>query len=220
MPTRSSLVARCGAALLLAVFAAACSSGAASTPAGAQGPTLAAGSSSSITGSGSPNAAGTTGRDSSVGSGSGSGDTAAGSSASAPITNPAGSSQGTLDGVPKTCPPADEVMSNLHLSSLVLDGGDPSICQYLFNGSQTAPYAVVTFTAPAITPAAFEAGLKSGQSGVEVVPGLADAAFTFTVSGGGNGLSFLSGSTVCSIVTTVPTTTAGEISLARALLAG
>ena len=43
MPTRSSLVARCAATLLLVMFAAACSSGAANSPAGAQGPTLAAG---------------------------------------------------------------------------------------------------------------------------------------------------------------------------------
>ena len=43
MPTRSSLVARCGATLLLVIFAAACSRGAAASPAGAQGPTLPAG---------------------------------------------------------------------------------------------------------------------------------------------------------------------------------
>lgn len=42
MPTRSSLVARCGATLLLVMFAAACSSGAAASPTGAQGPTFAA----------------------------------------------------------------------------------------------------------------------------------------------------------------------------------
>jgi hypothetical protein len=52
MPTRSSLAARCGATLLLAMFAAACSSGAASTPAGAQGPTLAAGTSAAPAGQG------------------------------------------------------------------------------------------------------------------------------------------------------------------------
>ena len=45
MTTRSSLAARCGATLLLAMFAAACSSGAATPPAGAPGPTLAAGTS-------------------------------------------------------------------------------------------------------------------------------------------------------------------------------
>lgn len=43
MSTRSSLAARCGATLLLVMFAAACSGGAANSPAGAQGPTLAAG---------------------------------------------------------------------------------------------------------------------------------------------------------------------------------
>ncbi len=45
MSNRSSLVASCGATLLLMVFVAACSSGAASSPVGAQGPTLAAGAS-------------------------------------------------------------------------------------------------------------------------------------------------------------------------------
>ena len=52
MPTRSSLAARCGATLLLAMFAAGCSSGAASTPAGAQEPTLAAGASAAPAGQG------------------------------------------------------------------------------------------------------------------------------------------------------------------------
>jgi hypothetical protein len=37
MPSRSSLVARCGATLLLVMFAAACSSGTTTAPAGAQG---------------------------------------------------------------------------------------------------------------------------------------------------------------------------------------
>jgi hypothetical protein len=129
--------------------------------------------------------------------------------------------KGKLDGVPKTCPPADEVMSNLRLSKLVLDGGDPSMCQYLFNGSKTTPYAVITFnSAPGITPASFEAGLKSAQSGVKADPGLADAAFTFTGSAGGSGLSFLSGDTISSIFSTVPTTTAGKIALAKSILEG
>jgi hypothetical protein len=129
--------------------------------------------------------------------------------------------KGQLDGVPKTCPSADEVMSKLQLSKLVLDGGDPSMCRYLFNGSKTTPYAVITFnSAPGITPASFEAGLKSGQSGVEAVPGLADAAFTFTGSAGGSGLSFLSGDTISSIFSTVPTTTAGKIALAKSILEG
>jgi hypothetical protein len=39
MPTRSNLAARCGATLLLVVFAAACSSGATGSPAGAPGST-------------------------------------------------------------------------------------------------------------------------------------------------------------------------------------
>lgn len=43
LPTRSSLVVCCGATLPLVMFAAAWSSGAATSPAGAQGPTLAAG---------------------------------------------------------------------------------------------------------------------------------------------------------------------------------
>jgi hypothetical protein len=112
-------------------------------------------------------------------------------------------------------------MSKLQLSKLVLDGGDPSMCRYLFNGSKTTPYAVITFnSAPGITPASFEAGLKSGQSGVEAVPGLADAAFTFTGSAGGSGLSFLSGDTISSIFSTVPTTTAGKIALAKSILEG
>jgi hypothetical protein len=151
---------------------------------------------------------------------------AATSTSSPPVGSPpnstaTASANGKLDGVPKTCPSADEVMSKLQLSKLVLDGGDPSMCQYLFNGSKTAPYAVITFnSAPGMTPASFEAGLKSGQSGVEAVPGLADDAFTFTGSAGGSGLSFLSGDTVSSIFSTVPTTTAGKIALARSILGG
>jgi hypothetical protein len=129
--------------------------------------------------------------------------------------------KGKLDGVPKTCPSADEVMSNLQLSKLVLDGGDPSMCQYLFKGSKTTPYAVITFnSSPGMTPASFKASLKSAQSGVEAVPGLADAAFTFTGPEGGSGLSFLSGDTISSIFSTVPTTTAGKIALAKSILEG
>jgi hypothetical protein len=112
-------------------------------------------------------------------------------------------------------------MSDLQLSKLVLDGGDPSLCQYLFNGSKTTPYAVITFnSAPGTTSASFEAGLKSGQSDVEAVSGLADAAFTFKGSVLGSGLSFLSGDTICSIYSAVPTTTAGKIVLAKSILAG
>ena len=58
MSTRSSLAARCGATLLLAMFAAACSSGAATPPAGAQGPTLAAGTSAAPAGQGQQGGAG------------------------------------------------------------------------------------------------------------------------------------------------------------------
>lgn len=118
-------------------------------------------------------------------------------------------------------PSADEVMSNLHLSKLVIEGSDPSMCRYNFNGSKTAPYAVITFnSAPGMTPASFEASLKSAQSGVKSVAGLADAAVTFTGAAGGSGLSFVSGDTVSSIFSTVPTTTAGKIALAKSILAG
>lgn len=50
MPTRSSLVARCGATLLLITIAAACGSGAANSPAGAQGPTLSADATATMAG--------------------------------------------------------------------------------------------------------------------------------------------------------------------------
>lgn len=137
-------------------------------------------------------------------------------------TSTAGPAQGKLDGVPKTCPSADEVMSNLHLSMLTVNGADPSSCQYLFKGSKTAPYVVITFNPapPNFTPASFGTQLKRAQSGVEAVPGLADAAFTFTGSAGGSGLSFLSGGTICSIFSTVPTTAAGKIALAKSIIAG
>lgn len=52
LPTHSSLVVCCGATLLLVMFAAACSSGAATSPAGAQGPTLAAGITAALAGQG------------------------------------------------------------------------------------------------------------------------------------------------------------------------
>lgn len=112
-------------------------------------------------------------------------------------------------------------MSNLHLSSLVVDGADPSLCRYDFNGSKTSPYAVITFNdTPGFTPAMLKDGLTKGQSNVKAVPGLADAAFSFSSTGNGPGvgLTFLSGTTVCSIYTTVPTTTAGEIALAKVIL--
>lgn len=111
-------------------------------------------------------------------------------------------------------------MSNLHLTSLVVDGSDPSTCLYLFNGDKASPYAVITFNAgPGMTPATLQSGLTSGQTDVKAVPGLADAAFSFTTDPG-RGLTFLSGDTVCSIDTTVPTTTADEVALAKAILAG
>jgi hypothetical protein len=47
-----------------------------------------------------------------------------------------------------------------------------------------------------------------------------DDAFTFAGSEGGGGLSFLSGDTVSSIFSTVPTTTAGKIALAKSILEG
>ncbi len=84
------------------------------------------------------------------------------------------------------------------------------------------PYVAITFSAvPASdTPGSFQDQLKQAQSGVKAVAGLADAADTFTGSGGGSGLSFLSGGTICSIFTTVPTTTAGKAALARSIIAG
>lgn len=164
---------------------------------------------------------------SSAASGSGGGSAAGGNSAAA---SPAAASstkaaaaaaQGKLDGVPAACPPAGEVMSNLHLSDLTLDGGDPSFCRYLFKGSKTAPYVAITFnSAPGFTPVAFHASLKQGQHNVRPVPGLADAAYTFGGKAGGSGLSILSNSTVCSILSTVPTSTAGKVALARLILAG
>jgi hypothetical protein len=68
--------------------------------------------------------------------------------------------------------------------------------------------------------AAFGAGLKKAQSGVAAGPGLADCAFSFTGPGGGSRLSFISGDTVCSIYSTVPTATAGQVALAKSILGG
>jgi hypothetical protein len=164
---------------------------------------------------------------SSSGSGSGGAATAEGGSTTAastkPTAAPAKVDGGKLAGVPSACPSADEVMTNLHLSSLVVSGGDASLCQYLFNADKASPYVVITFNAvPSFTPAMLESGLTQGQSNVKAVSGLADAAFAFTPSGGGAGagLTFLSGDTVCSIVTTVATTADGEIALARSILQG
>jgi hypothetical protein len=73
---------------------------------------------------------------SSAASGSGGGVAAKGSSAPTAATKPAvaAPAHGKLDGVPKACPSADDVMSNLNLSTLVVDAPDPSLCQYLFKG--------------------------------------------------------------------------------------
>jgi hypothetical protein len=163
----------------------------------------------------------------SSGSGSGGGTTAGGAVTSTPTTSTtkaaptSAPAQGKLDGVPAACPSADEVMSNLHLSSLTVSGDDPSTCQYLFNGSKSAIYVIVTFNAaPGVTAAAIESGLKTGQSDVEPVSGLADAAFSFKGPAAGEALTFLSGTTICSIATSVSTTTADEVTLAKAILQG
>ena len=113
-------------------------------------------------------------------------------------------------------------MSNLHLSQLVVDGDDPTFCRYLYKGSKAAPYVAISFgpAPPGYTPASFESDLKSAQSGVKPVSGLADAAYTYTGEEGASGLSLLSAGTICSIITAVPTTTAGKVALAKAILAG
>jgi hypothetical protein len=82
---------------------------------------------------------------------------------------------------------------------------------------------VITFNAaPGMTSSMFESGLKSGQKDVKPVPGVADSAFSWgdSTGGTGSGLSFLSGTTVCSIVSTVSTTTSGKDTLAKAILGG
>jgi replicative DNA helicase len=129
---------------------------------------------------------------------------------------------GKLDGVPTSCPSADEVMSNLHLSSLTVSGADPSMCQYLHNGDKSQPYAVITFNAaPGFTADMVKAGLVQEQSDVKPVSGVADAAYSFSPKEGqGVGLTFLSGSVVCSIFTSVPATVAGETALAGVILQG
>ena len=137
---------------------------------------------------------------------------------SAPASAPA-QAQGKLDGVPAACPSAAVVMSSLHLTSLVVSG-DPSLCEYLFKGNKSAPYAAIIFSAnPGLTPAKVKASQRQGHSDFQDVPGLGDAAFSFA-SDRGKGLTFLSGGTICSIDTAVPTTTADEVALARAILQG
>jgi hypothetical protein len=110
-------------------------------------------------------------------------------------------------------------MSNLHLSMLILPGDDPSLCEYLFKGDKSQPHVVITFSSAPLSAAAFEAGLREAQQNVKVVPGLADAAVTFGYAGS-QGLSFLSGNTIVSILATVPTAAGGETALARAILNG
>ncbi len=134
-----------------------------------------------------------------------------------PVTTPA---HGKLDGVPSACPSAAVVMSNLHQTSLVVHGADPSICQYFFKGNKAALYVAITFGAnPGITVAQVKAGLEREQKDVKPVPGLADAAFSFGAPPG-LGLTFLSGDTICSILSGVPTTTADEVALANAIISG
>jgi hypothetical protein len=142
-------------------------------------------------------------------------------SAATPSAPPAKeSAHGKLDGVPSACPSADVVMSNLHLTSLVVHGADPSICEYLFKGNNSEPYVTITFNAnPGITPAGAEKGLKQEQKDVRAVPGLADAAFSFAAPPG-QGLTFLSGDTICSILVLRPTTTSAEVALAGAIIQG
>ncbi len=149
-----------------------------------------------------------------------------GGAAPAPVSTSAASgappatAHAKLDGVPSACPSAAVVMSNLHQTSLVVHSADPSICEYLFNGSKSAPYVAITFNAnPGITVAQVKAGLEQEQKDVKPVPGLADAAFSFAAPPGG-GLTFLSGDTICSILSVVPTTTADEVALANAIIRG
>ncbi len=145
------------------------------------------------------------------------------SAASTPGTASAATpAQGKLAGVPKSCPPADEVMSKLGLSQLVVHLASPGFCEYLYQGNKAAPYVAIEFFAapPGTTPGSFQDQLKKTQPGVKALAGLADAAATYTGSGSGSGLSFLSGGTICSIFTSVPTTTAGKVALARSIIAG
>lgn len=142
-------------------------------------------------------------------------------SATTPGAPPAtGSAHGQLDGVPSACPSADLVMSKLHQTSLVVHGGDPSTCEYLFKGRKSAPHVLITFNAnPGITAAGVKAGLKQGQKDVQTVPGVGDGAFSWATAAG-KGLAFFSGDVVCSILAIRPTTTADEAALANAIIAG
>jgi len=131
--------------------------------------------------------------------------------------------QGKLGGVPTACPSADVVMSNLHLSTLVLSSGDPSFCEYLYKGDKSSPSVAITFNAapPGMTGATLGGVLKDGQRDVAPVSGVADAAFSWKgKEGPGDGLIFLSGTVICSIATTGPVSTADEVALANAILQG
>ena len=85
-----------------------------------------------------------------------------------------------------------------------------------------APYVAIEFhcRSPSVTPGSFQDQLKKTQPGVKALAGLADSAATYTGSAAGSGLSFLSGGTICSIFTSVPTTTAGKVAVARSIIAG
>jgi hypothetical protein len=129
--------------------------------------------------------------------------------------------QGKLDGVPTACPSADAVMSNLHLSTLVLSSGDPSFCEYLYNGDKSSPSVSISFNAapPGMTGATLGGVLRGGQRDVAPVSGVADAAFSWKAKEGpGGGLTLLSGTVICSIATTVAVSTADEVALANAIL--
>jgi hypothetical protein len=97
-----------------------------------------------------------------------------------------------------------------------------STCAYLHKqGSASAPYVLITFTvAPEMTPALLHDSLDKGQHSLKAVPGVGDAAYAFAATTGGTGLTFLSGTVVCSIYTPVKTTTTAKATLAGHILGG
>ena len=206
MPTRSSLAARCGATLLLVMFAAACSSGAATSPAGAQGPTLAAGTSAAPAGQGQSQQAG--------------------SSAAAAGSVPPPVSGAKLTAVPKTCPSADDVTLALGVSvpHLYPNGEANSLnCEYYVDGSKTSPTVNITFglLGSGDTAATLEAAMKAKSTDVQPVSGVADAAFYMTSSLVPAELSFISGTVWCSIAAfNLPTTRQLMVTLAESILEG